>query len=90
MPTSNDTQGVPGQTVNYFCPFVKGAKISFLLEPMSANLPTLAKDEKGLHAAACEFSKLFEYRVQYLCTHSPDVLLNTAPINGSQLKHHRH
>lgn len=61
-----------------------------LLELMSVNLPTLAKDEKGLHAAACEFSKLFEYRVQYLCTHSPDVLLHTAPINGSQLKHHRH
>jgi hypothetical protein len=25
VPTSSDTRGVTGQTVNYFCPFVKGA-----------------------------------------------------------------
>ncbi len=29
----------------------------------SANLPTLANDVKGLHAAACQFSKLFKHRV---------------------------
>jgi len=28
VPTSSDTQGVTGQTVNYFCPFVKGAQYS--------------------------------------------------------------
>ena len=28
-----------------------------------ANLPTLANDVKGLHVAACQFSKLFKHRV---------------------------
>ena len=27
MPTSSDTQGVTGQTVNYFCPILKGAAV---------------------------------------------------------------
>ena len=36
MPTSSDTRGVTGQTVNYFCPFVKGAAF-LILNSLSRN-----------------------------------------------------
>jgi hypothetical protein len=42
----------------------------------------LAHEVKGLHAAACEFSKLFKHRVQDLGTHGPNTLLNATPVNG--------
>jgi hypothetical protein len=47
-----------------------------------ADLLTPAKDMEALHAAAREFSKLFNHRIHDLCTHGPNAFLHTTPIKS--------
>jgi len=65
-------------------------KYFIFVQLVLANLSTLATDVKGLHAAAHELSKLFKHRVQDLCIHGPDTLLNATPVNSPYRKDERY
>ena len=57
-------------------------KFHFQSEPVPADPLILANDVEELRATAREFSKLFKQRIEDLCTHGPDALLNTTPIDS--------
>ena len=52
MLTSSDTQGVTGQTVNYFCPILKGAGFP-ASEGVVAGAVVSAKAEPGIYLVIC-------------------------------------